>query len=79
MGASSKNGSLGTLHENSCFDSFRQYDSKYPMPKFQYDIGSLSGNYSIIKMGQNASSTNGTCNDPYQMHLLQLLIHIQVY
>ena len=26
-------------------------------------------------MGQNASSTNGTCTDAYQIHLLQLLIH----
>ena len=46
VGASSKNGSLGTLHENSCFDSYRQ-------------------------IGQT-----GTYTDAYQIHLLQLLIHI---
>ena len=43
------------------------------MLKFECDISSLSGNYLIIKMGQNASSKNGTCTDACQIHLLQLL------
>ena len=43
------------------------------MSKFQWDISSLSGNYSIIRLGQNASSTNGIHTDACQIHLSQLL------
>ena len=66
VGASSEKGSLGMLSENSCF-GIRQYMIQtIQCQNITVILAHLSGNYSIIKMGQNASSTNGTCTDACQ-------------
>ena len=54
------------LSEISCIDGFRQYMiQNLPCHNFDVILGH-SGNYSIIKIGQNASSTNETCTDTCQ-------------
>ena len=68
----------GTFSANLWFDGLNSIWSTLSHGKFHYEIGSLCGIHVIVIMGQNASSTNGSLTDAWQMHLFQLLTNNNV-